>query len=183
MGASLFASNIGSGHFVGLAGTGAASGIAVGAFEWNVGAWVGSSVTVVNRPNSHLDVCPNGPNLSSLSQALFVVLLLGWLFVPVYLTAGVSLHIRACLWALHSCVLPSGDHHAPVPEEALWRNQDQHLPLRHLPLPLRFHKDFSEFSHLKAGSLDVLPSRVRFCRWTCFLELCLSSRHWGLTST
>ncbi|XP_058387852.1 solute carrier family 5 member 4 isoform X2 [Diceros bicornis minor] len=35
MGASLFASNIGSGHFVGLAGTGAASGIATAAFEWN----------------------------------------------------------------------------------------------------------------------------------------------------
>ncbi|XP_028817532.1 sodium/glucose cotransporter 2 [Denticeps clupeoides] len=56
VGASLFASNIGSAHFVGLAGTGAASGIAVGGFEWN---------------------------------ALFTVLLLGWLFVPVYLTAGV----------------------------------------------------------------------------------------------
>ncbi|XP_013870438.1 sodium/glucose cotransporter 2 [Austrofundulus limnaeus] len=56
VGASLFASNIGSGHFVGLAGTGAAAGIAVGGFEWN---------------------------------ALFIVLLLGWLFVPVYLTAGV----------------------------------------------------------------------------------------------
>uniref|UniRef100_A0AAQ6A8A6 Sodium/glucose cotransporter 2 n=1 Tax=Amphiprion ocellaris TaxID=80972 RepID=A0AAQ6A8A6_AMPOC len=36
VGASLFASNIGSGHFVGLAGTGAASGIAVGGFEWNM---------------------------------------------------------------------------------------------------------------------------------------------------
>lgn len=36
MGASLFASNIGSGHFVGLAGTGAASGIATAEFEWNV---------------------------------------------------------------------------------------------------------------------------------------------------
>uniref|UniRef100_A0A674CP32 Solute carrier family 5 member 2 n=1 Tax=Salmo trutta TaxID=8032 RepID=A0A674CP32_SALTR len=48
--------NIGSGHFVGLAGAGAASGIAVGGFAWN---------------------------------ALFIVLLLGWLFVPVYLTAGV----------------------------------------------------------------------------------------------
>uniref|UniRef100_A0A8C6P6G1 Sodium/glucose cotransporter 2 n=1 Tax=Nothobranchius furzeri TaxID=105023 RepID=A0A8C6P6G1_NOTFU len=62
VGASLFASNIGSGHFVGLAGTGAAAGIAVGGFEWN---------------------------------ALFIVLLLGWLFVPVYLTAGVrtSVHL------------------------------------------------------------------------------------------
>nr|XP_033801857.1 sodium/glucose cotransporter 2 isoform X1 [Geotrypetes seraphini] len=56
VGASLFASNIGSGHFIGLAGTGAASGLAVAGFEWN---------------------------------ALFVVLLLGWVFVPVYLTAGV----------------------------------------------------------------------------------------------
>lgn len=56
VGASLFASNIGSGHFVGLAGTGAASGLAVAGFEWN---------------------------------ALFVVLLLGWVFAPVYLTAGV----------------------------------------------------------------------------------------------
>jgi hypothetical protein len=36
MGASLFASNIGSNHFVGLAGTGAASGIAIAAVEWNV---------------------------------------------------------------------------------------------------------------------------------------------------
>ena len=36
IGASLFSSNIGSGHFIGLAGTGAASGIAVGSFEFNV---------------------------------------------------------------------------------------------------------------------------------------------------
>ena len=36
VGASLFASNIGSEHFIGLAGSGAAKGIAVGAFEFNV---------------------------------------------------------------------------------------------------------------------------------------------------
>uniref|UniRef100_A0A670YNL0 Sodium/glucose cotransporter 2 n=1 Tax=Pseudonaja textilis TaxID=8673 RepID=A0A670YNL0_PSETE len=53
IGASLFASNIGSGHFVGLAGTGAANGLAVAGFEWN---------------------------------AIFFVLLLGWFFVPVYLS-------------------------------------------------------------------------------------------------
>ncbi|XP_061458783.1 sodium/glucose cotransporter 1-like isoform X2 [Rhineura floridana] len=56
IGASLFASNIGSGHFVGLAGTGAASGIAIGGFEWN---------------------------------ALVMVVILGWLFVPIYIKAGV----------------------------------------------------------------------------------------------
>lgn len=54
--ASLFASNIGSEHLVGLAGTGAASGLAVGHFEW---------------------------------LACFMLLLLGWLFVPFYLKSGV----------------------------------------------------------------------------------------------
>uniref|UniRef100_A0A4W3H6C8 Sodium/myo-inositol cotransporter 2 n=1 Tax=Callorhinchus milii TaxID=7868 RepID=A0A4W3H6C8_CALMI len=57
VGASLFASNVGSGHFVGLAGTGAASGIAVAAYELN---------------------------------GMFSVLLLGWLFLPIYITAGVT---------------------------------------------------------------------------------------------
>lgn len=56
IGASLFSSNIGSEHFIGLAGSGAASGIAVVAFEW------GSAVCL---------------------------LLLGWVFLPVYLTSGI----------------------------------------------------------------------------------------------
>ncbi|HYN82542.1 MAG TPA: sodium:solute symporter [Gemmatimonadaceae bacterium] len=56
VGASLFASNIGSEHLVGLAGTGAASGLAVGHFEL---------------------------------LASFILLLLGWLFVPFYLRSGV----------------------------------------------------------------------------------------------
>uniref|UniRef100_A0AAR2LQ10 Solute carrier family 5 member 9 n=1 Tax=Pygocentrus nattereri TaxID=42514 RepID=A0AAR2LQ10_PYGNA len=56
IGASLMSSNVGSGLFIGLAGTGAASGIAVGAFEWNA-AWV--------------------------------LVALGWIFVPVYISAGV----------------------------------------------------------------------------------------------
>ncbi|XP_073492604.1 sodium/myo-inositol cotransporter 2 [Aquarana catesbeiana] len=57
VGASLFSSNVGSGHFIGLAGSGAASGIAVTAYEWN---------------------------------GLFCVLVLAWLFLPIYLTAGVT---------------------------------------------------------------------------------------------
>src|SRR3982751_3158110 len=56
VGASLFASNIGSEHLVGLAGTGAASGLAVGHFEW---------------------------------IACFMLLFVGWLFVPFYLRSGV----------------------------------------------------------------------------------------------
>ncbi|KAM9475768.1 sodium/glucose cotransporter 4 [Clarias gariepinus] len=56
IGASLMSSNVGSGLFIGLAGTGAAGGIAVGGFEWNA-AWV--------------------------------LIALGWIFVPVYISAGV----------------------------------------------------------------------------------------------
>ncbi|KAJ8312444.1 hypothetical protein KUTeg_009817 [Tegillarca granosa] len=56
VGASLFASNIGSGHFVGLAGSGAASGIGIAVFELN---------------------------------AIFILMILGWFFVPVYTAAGV----------------------------------------------------------------------------------------------
>ena len=36
VGCSLFVSNIGSQHFIGLAGSGAGNGISVGAFEFNV---------------------------------------------------------------------------------------------------------------------------------------------------
>ncbi|XP_037356629.2 sodium/glucose cotransporter 4 [Talpa occidentalis] len=56
IGASLMSSNVGSGLFMGLAGTGAAGGLAVGGFEWN---------------------------------ATWLLLALGWIFVPVYIAAGV----------------------------------------------------------------------------------------------
>ena len=56
VGASLFASNISSEHFIGLAGSGASSGLAVGSFEW---------------------------------LAVFMSMILAWVFVPFYLRSGV----------------------------------------------------------------------------------------------
>lgn len=56
VGASLFVSNIGSEHFIGLAGLGAASGLSGAAWELN---------------------------------ALFLLQLLGWIFIPVYIQSGV----------------------------------------------------------------------------------------------
>uniref|UniRef100_A0A8D2PD18 Sodium/myo-inositol cotransporter 2 n=1 Tax=Zosterops lateralis melanops TaxID=1220523 RepID=A0A8D2PD18_ZOSLA len=47
VGASLFASNVGSGHFIGLAGSGAASGIAATAYEWNVSEAPSAGVTTM----------------------------------------------------------------------------------------------------------------------------------------
>ncbi|CAL9696587.1 unnamed protein product [Knipowitschia caucasica] len=64
IGASLMSSNVGSGLFIGLAGTGAAGGLAVGGFEWNA-AWV--------------------------------LVALGWVFIPVYISAGV-LTMPEYLW-------------------------------------------------------------------------------------
>ena len=57
IGASLFATNISSEHLIGLAGSGASTGLAVGHFEW---------------------------------LAVFMVLALGWIFVPFYLRSGVA---------------------------------------------------------------------------------------------
>ncbi|XP_043103567.1 sodium/glucose cotransporter 4 isoform X2 [Puntigrus tetrazona] len=69
IGASLMSSNVGSGLFIGLAGTGAAGGLAVGGFEWNV--------RQTNQSSSY-----------KLSAA-WVLIALGWIFVPVYISAGV----------------------------------------------------------------------------------------------
>ncbi|KAI2666569.1 Sodium/myo-inositol cotransporter 2 [Labeo rohita] len=62
VGASLFASNVGSGHFIGLAGSGAAAGIAATAYEWN---------------------------------GMLMVLLLGWLFLPIYIASSVDMYAGA----------------------------------------------------------------------------------------
>jgi SSS family solute:Na+ symporter len=56
IGASLFVSNISTEHFIGLAGSGASTGLAVGHFEW---------------------------------LACFMLLILGWVFVPFYLRSNV----------------------------------------------------------------------------------------------
>lgn len=79
VGPSLFVSNIGSEHFIGLAGSGAATGIGVASYEW---------------------------------QAPWILLLLGWVFVPIYLKSRIyttpeyllkrfhSTKIRTCLTAV-----------------------------------------------------------------------------------
>src|ERR1700729_3826343 len=56
IGASLFVSNISTEHFIGLSGSGATSGLAVGGYEW---------------------------------EACFILLVLGWVFVPFYLRSNV----------------------------------------------------------------------------------------------
>lgn len=104
IGASLFASNIGSGHFVGIAGTGAATGIAIGGFEWNVSCHVWccklSLLSLITQIYSQPVIRHRlirlwvrwtiGSCVCVVFQALIVVVFLGWLFVPIYIKAGVS---------------------------------------------------------------------------------------------
>ncbi|XP_023043473.1 sodium/glucose cotransporter 4 isoform X2 [Piliocolobus tephrosceles] len=77
IGASLMSSNVGSGLFIGLAGTGAAGGLAVGGFEWNM-----------RKSRSGGD---RGIHARSHGRtgATWLLLALGWVFVPVYIAAGV----------------------------------------------------------------------------------------------
>ncbi|KAI1883938.1 hypothetical protein AGOR_G00221230 [Albula goreensis] len=78
VGASLFASNVGSGHFIGLAGSGAAAGIGVTAYEWN---------------------------------GMLMVLLLGWVFLPIYIASRVDMYAGAVFiqqalhWDLYLAVI------------------------------------------------------------------------------
>lgn len=49
-------SNVGSGLFIGLAGTGAAGGIAVGGFEWNVSPEYFRFTKQIRANRSHSDI-------------------------------------------------------------------------------------------------------------------------------
>ncbi|CAG2233355.1 SGLT4 [Mytilus edulis] len=62
VGASIYASNIGAPMFIGLAGTAAASGLAVTIYEWH---------------------------------AVFFLIALGWIFVPVYISCGIEIYSGA----------------------------------------------------------------------------------------
>ncbi|XP_054190896.1 sodium/glucose cotransporter 4 isoform X3 [Homo sapiens] len=81
IGASLMSSNVGSGLFIGLAGTGAAGGLAVGGFEWNMRK---------SRSGGDRGIHPRSHGRTGVrSQATWLLLALGWVFVPVYIAAGV----------------------------------------------------------------------------------------------
>jgi sodium/glucose cotransporter 1/sodium/glucose cotransporter 9 len=105
----LFASNIGSGHFIGLAGSAAASGIAISVFELNVSCPITRTIQLImisttttagralslDRGRGSTDttryfysmIC--GLNVIVCRQGMFVLMILGWVFVPVYMASGV----------------------------------------------------------------------------------------------
>uniref|UniRef100_A0A8C1YX61 Sodium/mannose cotransporter SLC5A10 n=1 Tax=Cyprinus carpio TaxID=7962 RepID=A0A8C1YX61_CYPCA len=101
IGASLFASSEGSGLFIGLAGTGAAGGIAVAGFEWNVSDTIFNASFPVSffliikcRITENSKLTSNFCRLQTdlYSGALFVQVCLGW---NLYLSTVLMLVVTA----------------------------------------------------------------------------------------
>ncbi|KAG8189137.1 hypothetical protein JTE90_018431 [Oedothorax gibbosus] len=113
VGASLFASNIGSEHFIGLAGSGAASGISVGAFELNALAiiqltgWVFLPVFIASR------VCTLPEYMSKRFGGLRIRTYLAVLSLILYVFTKISVNLfsgavfinQALQWNLYWAIL------------------------------------------------------------------------------
>ncbi|GBM46918.1 Sodium/myo-inositol cotransporter [Araneus ventricosus] len=113
VGASLFASNIGSEHFIGLAGSGAASGIGVGAFELNALAiiqltgWVFLPVFIASR------VCTLPEYMSKRFGGLRIRTYLAVLSLVLYVFTKISVNLfsgavfinQALHWNLYWAIL------------------------------------------------------------------------------
>lgn len=148
VGASLFASNIGSGHFIGLAGSGAAAGIAAIAYEWNV-SQKGSKAAAFTADLSLTLLYFN-------DQGMLMVLLLGWLFLPIYIASGVKHpHTKSTKCEGKSFYMPlthfptlppAGEDHARVLTEALWWEKNAAIYNHPVTLYLHFHKDIGKTS-------------------------------------
>uniref|UniRef100_UPI00358FD11A sodium/myo-inositol cotransporter 2-like n=1 Tax=Myxine glutinosa TaxID=7769 RepID=UPI00358FD11A len=115
VGASLFASNVGSGHFMGLAGTGAASGIAVGAYELNgmfivlLLAWVFLPIYIASRVTTmpeYLHVRFGGRRLRLYMAAMYLFIYI-FTKISVDMYAGAVFIQQALRWSLYPsvCVL------------------------------------------------------------------------------
>lgn len=103
MGASLFASNIGSGHFIGLAGSGAAAGIGAIVYEWSVSYCRSYMLLMKKNKIDIMNIVAVSLKCSKLIngnwQAMPLVLVLGWLFLPIYIAAGVRPpHMKSVTW-------------------------------------------------------------------------------------
>ena len=66
IGLSLFVSNIGTEHFIGLAGSGAASGISVGAWEFNVSIIIYCAFDIFQKVDFCLTLYTEEVNLQNL---------------------------------------------------------------------------------------------------------------------
>ncbi|XP_061605377.1 sodium/myo-inositol cotransporter 2 isoform X1 [Phyllopteryx taeniolatus] len=144
VGASLFSSNIGSGHLIGLAGSGAAAGIGAIAYEWNVR--YSKSVTHKKRlqrasPCSKLACCVVTGNVDGAAAGV-----------------DLSAHLSG-LW---------GDDHAGIFTEAIWREKNALVHSRLVLVYLHLHQDLSQVD-MYAGALFIKLA----LQWDIYLAVVL----------
>uniref|UniRef100_A0A8U7N5C9 Sodium/mannose cotransporter SLC5A10 n=1 Tax=Corvus moneduloides TaxID=1196302 RepID=A0A8U7N5C9_CORMO len=162
IGASLFASSEGSGLFLGLAGTGAAGGIAVAGFEWNVRnvfpcphcthrAGCFPAVSLLQQPLG------GGCHLSQLSRFLFHTqtdLYSGALFVQVCL--GWDLYLSTVLMLVVTGLYT-------IAGGLLTDPTDRRVSLLSNQLPQRCFPAFNEiggYPNLEEAYLKAVPSKI-----------------------
>ncbi|KAF0314303.1 Sodium/myo-inositol cotransporter 2 [Amphibalanus amphitrite] len=108
VGASLFASNIGSEHFIGLAGSGAAAGIGVGAFEFNaiiliqLLGWIFLPVFLASRVGTLPEFMQKRFGGSRIQVYLAILSLILYIFtkISVNLYSGAIFIQQALRWSL-----------------------------------------------------------------------------------
>uniref|UniRef100_A0A8U7N532 Sodium/mannose cotransporter SLC5A10 n=1 Tax=Corvus moneduloides TaxID=1196302 RepID=A0A8U7N532_CORMO len=155
IGASLFASSEGSGLFLGLAGTGAAGGIAVAGFEWNVRNVAGCfpAVSLLQQPLG------GGCHLSQLSRFLFHTqtdLYSGALFVQVCL--GWDLYLSTVLMLVVTGLYTiAGGLAAVIYTDAL---QTLIMVLGAIVLAVKAFNEIGGYPNLEEAYLKAVPSKI-----------------------
>uniref|UniRef100_A0A8U7N6A1 Sodium/mannose cotransporter SLC5A10 n=1 Tax=Corvus moneduloides TaxID=1196302 RepID=A0A8U7N6A1_CORMO len=164
IGASLFASSEGSGLFLGLAGTGAAGGIAVAGFEWNVRnvfpcphcthrAGCFPAVSLLQQPLG------GGCHLSQLSRFLFHTqtdLYSGALFVQVCL--GWDLYLSTVLMLVVTGLYTiAGGLAAVIYTDAL---QTLIMVLGAIVLAVKAFNEIGGYPNLEEAYLKAVPSKI-----------------------
>lgn len=113
VGASLFASNVGSGHFIGLAGSGAAAGIGAVAYEWNgmlmvlVMGWLFLPIYIASRVTTMPEYLKKRFGGKRIQLFLCVLYLFIYIFtkISVDMYAGAVFIQQALQWNIYLAVV------------------------------------------------------------------------------
>lgn len=170
VGASLFASNIGSGHFIGLAGSGAAAGIGAIAYEWNVRdrkriqAKI-SSIWVMNHFWSANVSSTGYADGAAAGMALPAHLYRLWGALPTRIHSCTILFIHLIPCVDLPTLSPAGDDHAGIFAEALWWQKNAVIYRRAVLIYLHLYKDIgiTHFTLLNVSAVSTINNT--FCMY------------------
>ena len=119
---SLFGSNVGSEHFIGLSGSGASSGIGISGFEFT---------------------------------AMYLILVLGWYFMPVYMASNVSTKEANQTQQKFGFLFYADQYNAGIFTKALWWPKNQDLFVCFGLNSLYLYKNIGKFQMKQNGLIDT----------------------------